>query len=233
MNEVLVSTVGGLLAFVFWGMSDWLVSKNSKKYNAYEVNLATKIAGLVTSILLLAFNYQNIESFSQLIPFIAVGLLFAVAFVLMIKALTDGSVGVIVPVISTNPLFTLALAIILGGSVLSGNQIMSILVIISGVLALTYQKNTSKIPLKELHKDTIYALLAAAIWGLAFYIVNQNVADVPWQIVYGTVGLSSFIFSLLLVFIKLRKTFRSVVVKTGANKIGLRTNLDCSSNLLF
>lgn len=225
MNDVFISTVGGLLAFWFWGTSDWLVSKSSKRHNVYEVNLANRVASIILVPILLALNYQAISGLEHILPFIAVGVIFVAANLCMVKALKDGSVGVIVPIISINPLFTLILALIFGGSLLSQEQIIVILIILSGIVLMTYQKNTHKIPLKVLHKDTIYALVAALLWGIAFYILNQSVTGVPWEVVYSMVGITTIVASLALFYIRYQKASLERMRRIKSNTTGMLAGL--------
>lgn len=55
--------------------------------------------------------------------------------------------------------------------------------IVLGAALLAYQRNRQEIPLTELHKDTVLALIAASIWGLGYFILNSVVDDVSWQVI--------------------------------------------------
>ncbi len=225
MSDVAISTIGGLVAFLFWGISDWLAARNSKKYSSYDVNLALRPASLIVGVALLIASYQQISLLSSLWPIVLVGLLFSAAYIFMMKATTTGHVGVVIPLISINPLITVALAIIFTGRILTWEQLVSILIIMSGVLLLAYRRNPKRIPVKELHRETILALIAAAFWGLGFFVLDAKVGGLAWQIVYGTLSLTMFVLALIMAFTQSKISISQKMKQVSKNGEGLLSGL--------
>lgn len=221
MSDVTISTIGGLAAFLFWGTSDWLAARSSKQFSTYDVNLALRPPGLILGIILLAANYGAIGSLGKISPIILVGLLFSTAYIFMIKALSTGSVGVVVPIISINPLITVVLALIFHGRVLSWSQLFSILAIMFGVLLLAYQKNPKKIPLKTLHKETFLAFMAALSWGIGFFVLDDKVKGIAWPVSLAVLSITMFVMASIFVAIKARDTFAMKLKLLAQNKSGL------------
>jgi drug/metabolite transporter (DMT)-like permease len=120
------------------------------------------------------------------------------AYLIFVKALSSGVVGIIVPLGNIYPLFTIMLSVAFFKTDFKAAQLAAMIGIVVGVAVLAYEKNTRKIPLKELHKETGLALLAAIIWGVGFFILDPVVTQVSWQTISIVGEAASFVFGLLL-----------------------------------
>lgn len=223
MNQDLLATVGGLLTFFFWGTSDWLAAKSSRKYDSYDVNLALRPPGLLIGGVLLLASYHG--GLSALTPVFLAGIIATAAYIFMIKALSTGAIGIVMPIVSINPLITVGLALLFSGRVLSARQIVAMLVIMTGVLMLAYRKNDDQKSVRELHKETFLALASALFWGLTFFVLDRGVSHLPWQAVYGTFSLVMFIMGLLLVIIKARRQLGAAASSFVKNREGLASGM--------
>lgn len=141
-----------------------------------------------------------------------------VAYLLFVKALSAGAVGIIVPIANSYALVTVTLSLVFGAATLSGSQYGAILAIIGGSAVLAYERNHKKLPLKELHKDTILAVAAAIFWGFAFYTVNSLVGDLNWQTITILTQLWQTPTALVIMLAVYKKQFIKYAYKPVADK---------------
>lgn len=200
-EATLIATVAGVVTALGWGTNDWLSARAAKKLSPFEINAALQVINLVLLLVLLWIPGIDMPTLDQWVAIVATGALVTAAYLLMIKALTTGAVGVIVPIANSYPIITLSLAIILAGAVFATGQIVAMLAILAGATLLGYEKNHQKIPLKELHKDTMLAVGAAILWGVAFYILDSVVEEFTWQTLLFCVQVVMTVLDLLLLLI--------------------------------
>lgn len=199
MNSVLIATLGGLVAALGWGSGDWLTAKLSKKFDKLELNLGANIPGLLVMLPILLMSSQAMPSGGFLARMWLAGALISAGFMCMVTALRSGAVGIVVPLSNIYAILTLALSTVFLGSVFNAWQILAIFIIVAGAVLLAYEKNHQKIPLKELHRETFFALVAALIWGVAFFLVNTMVGDFTWYVLSGWMTVFMTLNALLLV----------------------------------
>lgn len=199
MNPVLAATLGGLVAAVGWGAGDWLTAKLSKKFGKLELNLGANIPGLLVMLPILILSSQPVPSSGFLARMWLAGALISCGFICMVTALKSGAVGIVVPLSNIYAILTLALSTVFLNSVFNSWQIVAILIIVIGAGLLAYEKNHKKIPLKELHRETFFALAAAVIWGVAFFLVNTMVEEFTWYVLSGWMSVFMTLNALLLV----------------------------------
>lgn len=187
------------MAATGWGSGDWLTAKLSKKFDKLELNLGANIPGLLVMLPILLVVNQPVPSGGFLARMWLAGALISCGFMCMVTALRSGAVGIVVPLSNIYAILTLALSTIFLGSVFNAWQILAILIIVVGAVLLAYEKNHKKIPLKELHRETFFALAAAVIWGVAFFLVNTMVEDFAWYVLSGWMTVFMTLNALLLV----------------------------------
>ncbi len=209
MNPTLIATLAGLTTAFCWGTGDWLSAKSTKKINPLEINFAVQTASLIMMGVLFLFSGVHIENSEQLLRIATSSILITSAYLIFVKALSSGIVGIVVPLGNIYPLFTIGLSIIFLSAHFSLVQLTAMIGIILGAALLAYEKNQRQIPIKELHKETILALMAAFIWGVAFFIISPVVKQVSWQTISIVGEVFAFSFALLLIIV--RKPSRSLV----------------------
>ena len=211
MSAVLIATIAGLITAFCWGSSDWLSARSAKKLSPIEVNFTVQAVSLViVGFLFLFFGFDPINA-SQLARVAAGSLLIMTAYLVFVKALSSGIVGIIVPLGNIYPLFTIILTLVFLKVHFGLLQLGAMLSIVLGASLLAYEKNHRKIPLKELHRESILALLAAIIWGVAFFVIEPVVSEVSWQtiaIVSEVVAFTSGFF--LVVLTSRTKTWQTI-----------------------
>lgn len=195
MSPILVATIAGLLTAFFWGTSDWLASKSAKRLSPFQVDFVITIIGLGWAALILLFGDFTRPTNSQILTIIAASSLITMSYWLFVKALSDGAVGVIVPLANSYPLVTVLLSAVFLNQIFSAGQFAAIAGILAGALILAYEKNHKKIPAKEFHRDTMFAAGAALCWGLGFFVLNTISGEISWQSQVTVNYLYAFVFS--------------------------------------
>lgn len=186
MNATLVATAGGTVTALCWGAGDWLSARSAKHLSAQQVNLAVQPANTLVALAVFLFSDFQFPTPHQALTIMAGSILITLAYLLFVKALAYGPVGVIVPIGNSYPLVTILLSIFILSEAFSAGQVGAMIGIVAGAGVLAYQRNTHKIPVRELHKDTLLAAAAAITWGLAFFVQNTVVKDLSWQTLYVT-----------------------------------------------
>ena len=231
MSTTLIGTVAGLLIAICWGSSDYLSAKGTAKLNAFQVNFAMQAVSLILVAGLFLVSGYHIGNAHELIRIAISSLLISTAFVIFVKALSFGDLGVVVPLSSIFPLFTIILFYIFLNISFKPSQVAAMVGIVLGSAILAYKKNHKKLPLRELHSQTFLALIAAIIWGMAFFIVDPVVSRVPWQTITITSELVALVFAVILIWATERKriiesitrslTVRSVLIAGLMGEVGM------------
>jgi drug/metabolite transporter (DMT)-like permease len=217
MSIIFIATIAGLIAALGWGTADWLLGKSSKQFDKHSVNFAVQLAGGVITVPLLFFGHVAGPTLPQVLNLLVVGLCITAAFTLFIRALSSGAVGVIVPLSYVHPILTLVLSAIFIGIVFTVWQVVAMVGIVIGAVILAYEKNQRKVPLRELHRETLLVLLATVFWGFGFFMVNLIVKDVAWQMVLGLMSLVQFVMAAMLLYILQRSQTLTVLRKSLTN----------------
>ncbi len=105
------------------------------------------------------FSEINAPTPEQILTLFVASILITLAYLVFIKALAKGAVGIIVPLANIYPLLTLLLSVIFMGSIFSGNQMLAMVTIVAGAVVLAYEKNHKKIPARALYRESVLALL--------------------------------------------------------------------------
>lgn len=225
MSDVLIASLFGLFSLSCWGTGSWLMARGSrtKKHSNFEVNLSIQIPSLVCAIGLLAFVDVDIPSNNQIFLIALANFIFAISFLLLIKALSLGPTGVVMPLQSTFPAYVLGFSIIFLGQSFGIGQIISILVIVVGAVLVGYEhKQTNN--LLKISPDKKLAILVGVLWGIGNTITNSLVDEVAWQSLYVVASIFITFFALILLLIN--TNFSGAAVKSAAlNKQGLLAGL--------
>ena len=221
MNATLIATIAGLVTAMCWGTSDWCSARSTKKLNPLQINFAVQAASIIVVAGLFLFSGVHLDNSGQLVRIATSGLLITTGYLIFVRALSSGVVGIVVPLGNMYPLFTLLLSIIFLKAHFSALQLSAMVGIVLGASLLAYEKNHKAIPLKELHKDTFLALIAAITWGVAYFIVNPVVKEVSWQ----TITIVSELFSAALALLLVLTTSRTNTLMTFKASLSSKTAL--------
>lgn len=144
MNSVLLATLVGLVTLVCWGTGDWLTSKLSKKYDKFDINFTVELTSLSIMLPVMLFIGKPLPDARQLTIIGLVSLMFSAAYLLLIKALSVGSAGIVVPLANTYALITLVLTTVFVGTLFTGLQVVAIVSIVAGACMLAYEKKQTQ-----------------------------------------------------------------------------------------
>lgn len=221
MSDVLIASLFGLFTLLSWGTGSWLLARGSrsKDHSSFEVNLSIQLPSLVIAIGFLIFLNLDMPTGQQMFLISLVNFIYACTFVLLIKALSLGPTGIVIPLQSVFPAYVLAFSIIFLGQSFGLGQIVAILLIIIGAAVVGYEHNQTNNLLK-ISTDKKLAILVGFLWGVGNSITNSMVDDVAWQSLYvfGNLFISFFALMLLL----FSTNFSGKSVKNAAlNKKGL------------
>ncbi len=223
MNATIIATIAGLVTALGWGVADWVTGKVSKKSDPTEINFTVQVTGAIVLGSALLLSGVPLPGHSDLLRIAFYGVCIPVGYMFFINALAAGAVGIIVPLSSIYPLVTLLLTVVFLGSTFAGLQIAAMVGIVLGALLLAYEKNHKKIPAKQFHRATIFALSASAVWGTGFFVINPMIGRVPWQAIAGLNNIVSvFTVLIFLAYKKRRQTIQSIN-RALSNKTTLMT----------
>lgn len=185
MSPVLIATIAGLITALCWGTGDWLTAKSSKKLDPYAINFVVQAIGAAIMVVVMLVSHTALPSTHLLLVILAIAVLFSASYLLFIKALSSGAVGIIVPLANGYPVITLTLAVVVLDNTFSANQIIAMLAIVLGAVLLAYEKNHANIPAHKFHRATFLAVTAASMWGVGFFLVDTIAQEVSWQALTG------------------------------------------------
>lgn len=225
MNTILIATAGGLGALIFWGISDWLASKNSKAHSPSQVNLAIQASSALLTVVIWLLMRESLPSGYSILLLSLVGALFTAAYLCFIKALSIGQAGVVVPLSNTYPLLILLLTFLFLTLTFTTLQLAAIAVIVVGAILLSFEKVTQHGLRKQLTREVAYALGAAVFWGVGFFLVGTVVGELSWVVVLGVISVSMTLFAGCIVAMRHRHDLASVFLSTSRNTIGLVAGL--------
>jgi drug/metabolite transporter (DMT)-like permease len=231
VSPVLIATLAGLATAVCWGTSDWLSARGAKKLSPIQVNFAGQIAGIFVAAAILLFSGLQLPTAVQIGRIVVGDSLIITAYIIFVKALAAGAVGIIVPIGNSYPLITVLLSITLLNQHFSRLQFLAMFCVVLGAAVLAYEKNHRNLPLRKLHKDTTLAVIAAIIWGVAFFVLNPLVDKLRWQDLtiisqisatsYGIITLALFNRRKVLAAARRSLTSRASFVAGGIGTLGI------------
>jgi drug/metabolite transporter (DMT)-like permease len=209
MSAVLIATLAGLVTAVCFGTGDYLAAKSTQKAGFLEINLVVQAIAAAAMLSLLLFVKIHLDNGGQLLRIVIGDTMIATAYLIFLKALSSGVVGIIVPLSNIYPLVTILLSVIFLTTSFSLVQFVAMVIIVLGAAVLAYEKNPRKIPFRKLHVETVLALVAAVIWGAGFFVLNPVVSQVSWETIAVIGEAAAFISALIIILIVRRgKTLR-------------------------
>jgi len=223
MNPLLVATIAGLLTALFWGTGDYLSARSAKKFSPIEINFAISVVDLLLAGLVIGFSGIAIPTLHQIGSIVLGSTLITAAYLVFVKALSSGVVGIIVPLANSYALVTIVLSVVFLNQIFSYVQFGAMGIIILGAAVLSYEKNTQNLTLKELHYETMLAIVAAVTWGVAFFVLNPITREISWQSLVVVAYIYSFIMALALLLLAHRRKTVAAIKRTLSRKLVLLT----------
>ncbi len=196
----LVGVIFGLAAMLFFGTSNFLVKGAMKRTDAVTFGtvrtFGTAILLLIYALTSRSLAFPSPKTWLLIIIF---GVLGAIAYYTFSKAMKEGDVGIVVPIVNANTVITIILAAFLLGEVLDIQSYIYIALIIIGIIFISI-KHTGKASKKSI----LLALTTFVIWGVIFLMYRLISEDIgPIMTGFYT---ESMIFLAFLPFFKYKKS---------------------------
>jgi len=194
---MLEASLFGLACAFLWGMSDYFLSKGSKKLNLYVSNVFLKVPGLVLLVPFVLYRGFDVAVDKHFLILALAGLINMLAYFFHTKALSLGKAGVVVSIGSIYPIFTLIFSVVAVGLNLSWTNAALFILITVGVFFISSSDKVFN--LKQFRaKPILYALLSAVALGVNFGLLGFIKGVYEWQELLLVIGSFMFIFSLLM-----------------------------------
>jgi len=175
---ILISTLGGLGALLFWGLGDYFAGKSGQEADEYLTNFVLQLVVAVILFPIVLWNGFSFAFDTAMAVMLLVSLLFTVAFISYIKAMSAGSFGVTVPIANSYALVTLLIGVIFFEFALTFWQIVVLVIIVAGIIALGFDRTTFR-PGNIQKTSVTLALVTMLSWGVAFALIDTVVTDMP------------------------------------------------------
>lgn len=200
---ILIATLGGLGALLFWGLSDYFTGKSGQQRDEYLTNVVLQMVVAAIMLPVVLWYGFSVGLNTTLAIMVGISLLFTIAFISYIKAMASGPFGITVPIANSYAFITLLVAIFFFQFQLSALHFLALLVIIIGIIMLTVNKTSFHT--KNLRSPAIlFAFITMLSWGIAFALIETIVTELPWHnLLFLLTGFMT-IFSLI-AYIAIRK----------------------------
>lgn len=221
MSDVLIASLFGIFTLLSWGTGSWLLARGSrsKNHSDFETNLSIQLPSLLAVIGFLAFADLDLPSSGQIFLIAIANFIFATSFLLLIRALSLGPTGVVIPLQSVFPAYVLGFSIVFLGQSFGLGQILAIMVIVVGAAVVGYEHGQTNNLLK-VSADKKLAILVGLLWGVGNTITNSMIGDVAWQSLYVIGNIFIAFFALVLLLVNTNFSGKAVAGATS-NKRGL------------
>ena len=175
--EYTIGIICGIAAMIFFGASNFLIKGAMKHTDA--VTFGTIRAFATTSLLLFYASLTTgiiMPSKTTWIYILLFGIFGSLAYYTFSKAMKDGKVSVVVPIVNAHSIITILLAALILGEILSFSAYAYITMILAGIILVSIQQDSHK---KELTSHPIIlALTTFFIWGVIFLFYRFISSDI-------------------------------------------------------
>ena len=183
MSTGLAVTIYGLGAGVGWGLSNFIAAKASRKVGGMTTGFLLNTIGVIAYaiVYLIWLRPATIHLTSSGVAYaIASGVFITVGAMAFFSGLRIGPVSYVSPLSGTYPLVTTLMATILFGALLTGQQVIGILLIVLGALATAEVLQLGTVR-RSIAKGPRLGLLTALLWGIGYSLLAQSITRLGWQ----------------------------------------------------
>jgi len=167
-----------------WGTSDFLAAKSSRRIGYLLTYFWTQLVAFLIALIyfwikLPTLNINNIPQY--LIFLLPAGFLFLVGTLAFYKGLTEGQVSLVSPIGASWAMITVVLSVVFFKEVLQTNQIVAIILIISGIILVSVNlKELLKIKRLTLLGGIKEGLIAMLAWGISLFLMVPVSKALSW-----------------------------------------------------
>jgi drug/metabolite transporter (DMT)-like permease len=191
----MIGVLFSLLPFFFWGISDYVSSRMSKKFHPGAINFFSSfLIGVVTISFCLLFGLPefSLDIFKN---FVLSSIFLTGGYVSLLLAFKNGKTGIIAPIANAYALVTLLFAVLFLKVETNSIQILAVLIIILGVFSLSYKKTNEK--KFKIDRSVFIALASMTLYGIGFALFDVA-ATQEWYQNTILFQLSSFLVGIIL-----------------------------------
>ncbi len=176
--------IPGILSMFGWGTADFLAAKSSRNIGYCLTLFWMQLAGTLVALIYFLLNFHtfkmiNVPKSLFLLP--VVGLLQTIAYLSFYKGLKEGQVSIVSPIASSWAVVTVILSAIFFKEALIIPQIISIILIISGITLISIDfKELSRIKKLKIFTGTKEGLIAMLGWGISFFLMTPASRSLGW-----------------------------------------------------
>jgi drug/metabolite transporter (DMT)-like permease len=225
MSATLVATAAGIVTAICWGVGDWLTPRSKAKLSAWQINFVVNLLGAIIFSIILILSSPHLPTGVQTLKIVGASALICIGYIVFVKALIIGAVGIVVPLSSTYPLVTLLLSIIFLNQIYTHMQIAAMAVIVLGAVLLAYEKNHQNLAMRTVYKASFLTLGAVLSWGLGFFVLNPLIPKVQWQVLLSFLDLSGLLIASVLMLVVYKGGTRLAVKQAVTNNTAVKVGL--------
>jgi transporter family protein len=178
----LLGIVFGVVALVFYGVSDFYVVKASRRIGAFRTTLWFMTLNLLLLLALgtFLFKFQGVDLTTVMIVLIT-ALISVIGWLSFANGLRVGNASIVGTVASGWAGVTVILGVLLLGESLTIYNVLAICLIIIGTMVISFDQNAifKKRP-KKIGSGISYALITLFSWGLFYFFITMLVNKVGW-----------------------------------------------------
>lgn len=172
----------GILSMVGWGLADFFVAKAMQEIDVLRALFWSQLIGSVL-LAVVAVTFFRIPAVSVINAglLLVTGLLMTAAYLAYYRGLQVGKVAVISPITASWAMLTTLISVVFLGEVLTPLQTGAVAVIIGGTVLTAFQwHNLKELNWQNYEVGIEYALVGLVGWGVGFAIVDVLVAELGW-----------------------------------------------------
>lgn len=218
MNWTLLALLAPFVYAVNIYIDKYLVSSRLRDFRSLPVFSA--IVAFIFAILLWIFTgFEILSSYDAFLVLLS-GVFTIVGFALYLEALMKEETSLLIVLIQLSPVFVLVLSYIFLSEVITGQQFLGFLLLLTASVGATLKKEKSS---WKLSKAVVYILLADLIWSSAYILIKLASADVALSslIIYESWGVVIGGVLLFLLLPGIRKAFIDTARKLKPLDFGL------------
>lgn len=181
MNVIALSVAFGIVAAVGWGIADFVAAAASKRLGvlrtATGVHLSSSIALAGYFILVFEPGLLTWLHWAALASISVLGVLIYISFY---RALSEGPVAVVSPIVSSYAIVVIALAMVFSGERLSGWQMVGALCSISGVVLASFDPRSLSSGGRLVGLGVVLAIVTMLGIGILSYAIGILSRELGW-----------------------------------------------------
>ena len=178
MDKTLISILAGLGGMFGWGTSDFFANSASEKVGHTKAFFWSQLAGLGLIALIILFFPPSFALSPMLLGLsLLSGIAYALGYLMFYKGFEIGNISVVSAVINTQVLFVIFISFFLRGQTLTAVQVPAIALMLIGVTPVSTDLNDLKKGTVSLLKGVKETLLAAVLFGVFYWPLNEYVVE--------------------------------------------------------